>query len=85
MNSTEKIRTLLYEIVGSIVGITVSIQNEQEILHRIINNSRQAILYVSLIEDEFEIEIDDDDINLDFFTSFDYVEEIIKKRISTAS
>ena len=75
------IKTTLYEIASSIAGMTVSEQTEQEILHRIINNSRQTILYVSLIEDEFEIEIEDEDINLDFFTSFDYVEEIIRKHI----
>ena len=85
MNNTDKIMTPLYEIAGYIVGTAVSKQNEQEALNRIVNNSGQAILYVSLIENEFEIEIDDEDINLDFFTSFDYVEGIIKKRLANAS
>ena len=83
MNSTEKIKKILYDVVGSILGTSVSEQNEQAMLHSIMNNSRQAILYVSLVEDEFEIEIDDEYINLDFFSSFDYVVGIIRKYISS--
>jgi len=83
MNSIEKIRKSLYKIAESIVGSTVSEQNKQEVLHRIAKNSRQAVLYVSLIEDEFKIVINDENINSGFFTSFDFVEGIVKKHIGS--
>jgi len=83
MNSTEKIRQPLYKIAGSIVGSTVSEQNKQDVLRRIAKNSRQAILYVSLIEDEFKIVINDENINSGFFTSFDFIEGIVKKHIAS--
>ena len=55
--------------------------NEEIILHTILSNSQISINFVTLIEDEFEIEFDDDDINIDFFTSFDTIVNIIQKSI----
>ena len=81
MNSTKKIREPLYKIAGSIVGRTVSEQNKQDVLRCIAKNSRQAVLYVSLIEDEFKIVIGDENINTGFFTSFDFIEGIVRQHI----
>ena len=85
MNNAEKIREPLYRIAGSIVGRTVSEQNKQDVLRSIAKNSRQAVLYVSLIEDEFKIVINDENINIGFFTSFDFIEGIVKKHIGYKS
>ena len=85
MTKNESIKQTLSDIAKSIVGIEIMEQGEQIILHQIISNSQYAILYVSLIEDEFEIEFDDDDINLDFFSSFNRVNKIIKKILKNNS
>jgi|GEM_PF-3320813 len=53
--------------------------NEFNVLQRIISESTQAIQFVSLIEEEFEIEFDDDEINLDFFSSLNTIETLIKR------
>jgi acyl carrier protein len=49
------------------------------ILFLIIGNSNKAINFVVQIEDEFNIEFDDDEVNIDFFSSFDYIVFTIKK------
>ncbi len=46
------------------------------LLHVILSESQQALEFVCLLEDEFDIEFDDDDIDLDFFSNFD---DIAKK------
>lgn len=43
------------------------------LLHVILSESQQALEFVCLLEDEFDLEFDDDDINLDFFLNFEYI------------
>jgi acyl carrier protein len=51
---------------------------EGEKLHILLSESSQALELVTTIEDEFEIEFDDDEVDLAFFTSFELIVERIK-------
>jgi acyl carrier protein len=44
-----------------------------KLLHIILSESSQALEFVCTIEDEFDIEFDDDEIDIDFFSSFDQI------------
>lgn len=48
-------------------------------LRLIITDSVQAINFIILLEEEFDVEIDDDDISLEFFDSLDAVADAIWK------
>lgn len=54
---------------------------ERSVLHTILSESIQAITFVTLIEDEFEIEFDDDEIDMDFFLSFDRIAELVQRHL----
>jgi len=54
----------------------------QEALHKIVSDSVKAIHFVSLVESEFEIEIDDEYINYDFFSHIDYIVTAVKKQMN---
>lgn len=77
------LKNSLLEIVDTILGKEsvdeIYKNDEKTILNAIVSVSSNAILFVTLIEDEFEIEFDDDDINLSFFSSFDYIINCIGK------
>jgi acyl carrier protein len=74
-----RIKDKIKEIAESIVDIDKNefAAAERSLLYIILSNSQQAVNFVSLIEDEFDIEIDDEYINLDFFESFDKIYRII--------
>jgi acyl carrier protein len=52
---------------------------EKSLFLRILSDSMQAITYISLIEGEFDIAFDDDDIDSDFFIGFNKIVELIIK------
>lgn len=54
-------------------GISANNLSSNDMLRIISSDSVQAINFISLIEDELEIEINDDDINIEFFTNIDNV------------
>jgi hypothetical protein len=57
-------------------------EDDQKVLLSIVSDSVLAINYVSLLEDEFEIEFDDDVIDLDFFANgFDNLANIIFQQL----
>lgn len=70
---------IAYTILGKETVIKIYKNDEKTILNAIVSVSANAILFVTLIEDEFEIEFDDDDINITFFSSFDYIINCITK------
>jgi acyl carrier protein len=87
MNNND-IKDRLLEIVYTILGKEVVSEtyknDERSMLNAIVSVSSNAILFVTLIEDEFEIEFDDDDINLTFFSSFNYIINCIKRQLGIA-
>jgi acyl carrier protein len=70
----KKINQLAFEVLNSQPELQIQ---EKELLYLIISDSAKAIEFVNIIEDEFEIEFDDDDIGLDFFSSFENISSII--------
>lgn len=60
-------------------GLVESENDEYYILQNIISDSSQAIRFVTVIEDEFEIEFTDDEIDLDFFSSLKTIAAIIDR------
>ena len=54
---------------------------DDDSLYLIVTESRVAINFVTMIEDEFDIEIDDDDIDVEFFNSIDEIASRLEKYI----
>jgi acyl carrier protein len=82
-NLREQIAEIAYSILGFGVD-TINekdVNNERKLLHLIISDSNKALQLVTLIEDEFNIEFDDEDVDLEFFQSFDSILERLKKYI----
>lgn len=46
----------------------------------LISDSAQAVNFVILIEDEFEFEFEDDEIDLEFYSGYDRIIELILKK-----
>jgi len=75
MNTRNKIKFKIY-------GIAKNLLNENDgdldkyddkLLHIILSESSQALEFVCIVEDEFNIEFDDDEVDIDFFSSFDRI------------
>ena len=80
MHSKSDIRVKVYEIIQSIISCEE--KNDKILLHIILSNSFQAAILVTLIEDEFDIEFDDDEINLDFFQSIHHIVELVHQHLN---
>lgn len=76
----EKIQELTIQFVKSCVGDeNINHLTPDEMLQIIITDSVQALNYIVLLEDEFELEIDDEDISLSLFQSINNVCNVINK------
>jgi acyl carrier protein len=79
-------RIQLLEIIDSIIKNALEStaeDYEKKALQMILSDSTQAANFVAIIEDEFNIEFDDDDINLNFFSNLDQIIELINLRSIT--
>lgn len=65
----KNIKTELLNIITEFSGIDLLSTSENNIinkgLHIILSDSKNAIHFIAMIEDEFEIEIEDEDLTLD--------------------
>jgi acyl carrier protein len=77
MNDIE-IKVHLIEIAKNILKVDSEVD---DLLYLIISESLLAITFISIIEEEFDIEFDDDDIDIEFFGSFDEIVLRIKNYI----
>jgi acyl carrier protein len=50
-------------------------------LNVLISESSQALVLITTIEDEFDVELDDDDIDLEFFTDVNVMTARIKRNL----
>lgn len=76
MTDRISIRQKIRELAGSIISVPDN-YSEDTILRILISESRQALEFVCTLEDEYDIEFDDDQINIEFFTNFDYIIDCI--------
>lgn len=81
MHSNSEIQARIREIICTLLELE-QIQDENYALRLIINDSLTAINLVTLIEDEFEIEFDDEDINIDFFNSVSTISSLVSNALS---
>ncbi|MCD7964124.1 MAG: phosphopantetheine-binding protein [Rikenellaceae bacterium] len=54
---------------------------DDNVLSLILSDSVIALEFVCLLEDEFEIEFDDDEIDLDFFSNFTNISQLVEKHL----
>jgi len=50
-------------------------------LHIILSESIQALALVTTIEDEFDVEFDDEEIDIDFFLEFERMLDILDRHV----
>ncbi len=81
IRSHAEIETKLFDIVrillNNVNDTEERIKFDNTILHSILSESSQALEFVCLIEDEFDIEFEDEEVDIFFFSSFEHIENLI--------
>jgi acyl carrier protein len=76
-----EIRLRVSRIIDEVIGDSINdkgVLSDQDKLGVILSESLQSLVYVTAIEDEFDIEIEDDQIDIDLFEDIEVtVEKII--------
>ena len=75
----------LYELTNIFLGKNLDLSDQsiaRKALHVILSESIQATNYVILIEDEFEIEFEDEEIDMDFFLSIERIAKLVQHHLS---
>jgi len=81
--SNEILKAKIYDIAKNILNDDSDTQIiDDKLLHTILSESSQALEFVYTIEDEFDIEFDDDEVGIDFFSSFDYIVSCLLNHLS---
>jgi acyl carrier protein len=71
----------LSQILGELI-LDEDVENDIDRMVIIGSSSLLSLQFVTIIEETFNIEIDNDDLNYKFFSDIDYVENIVNKYIS---
>ncbi|MCX2431624.1 hypothetical protein [Pedobacter sp. GR22-10] len=88
MNKSEiqqKIDSIINEILSRDPGLNFNEMSIADKMNIIISESSQALEFVTTVEDEFDIELDDDDIDLDFFIDINTMIERLNVNITNKS
>jgi acyl carrier protein len=80
--SSEILKEKIHDIAKNILNDESNLPIDDKLLHVILSESSQALNFVCTIEDEFDIEFDDDEVDIDFFSSFDYIVSCLLEHIS---
>jgi acyl carrier protein len=83
--STLEIKNTLSEIIHTVTAGRYSVNDIvgfNEVLYFIISESLRAVQFVSIIEDEFEIELDDDEIDIYFFSEMEKIIQIVMNHLN---
>lgn len=84
MLDKQDIYTQIYDIAHNLLDEEYRmIEDKNRLLHVILSESVQALQFVCSLEDEFEIEFDDDEIDLDFFSDFNTVTERVLSHLES--
>lgn len=79
------IKETIFKILNELFGNTnTKEQDYDNLLKIIISESSQALNFVVTIEDEFDIEFDDDEIDIHFFSSIDNIVDLTSERLNMA-
>ncbi|MCD7963758.1 MAG: phosphopantetheine-binding protein [Rikenellaceae bacterium] len=80
MDNKDTILETIASIVTTVTGKKVSTDyliNSSDPMYWIISDSVKALQFVVLLEEEFEIEFDDDEIDFDFFSKTEQLVDCI--------
>lgn len=83
MTTKEKVITILNDVTKSdYPEIFPEDMSDDEKLRMITSESIIALMFVTTIEDEFSVEFDDDEVDIDFFNSIDDLTNKIQQHLS---
>lgn len=72
------IRKTLHDLTSDYVAREINTEaDELNALQEIASESMQAIEYILLLESEFQMEFDDNDVNVEFFSNLDNIVALI--------
>ena len=75
------IRKTLHDLTGDFVAREINTEaDESYALQEIASESMQAIEYILLLESEFQMEFDDNDVNVEFFSNLDNIVALIAQQ-----
>lgn len=78
----DNIKKVLRELTGDFIDERINNEDmELQSLYQIVSDSMQAMEYVVLIESEFDMEFDDNDIDVEFFSSLDKITDLIAAQL----
>jgi acyl carrier protein len=72
---------VIIDQVAAMDNVDVKVLSTKDKLHIILSESVQALALVTTIEDEFDVEFDDDEIDIDFFLNFDRMLDILDRHV----
>ena len=83
MTTKEKVITILNDVTKSdYPEIFPEDMSDDEKLRMITSESIVALMFVTTIEDEFSVEFNDDEVDIDFFNSIDDLTNKIQQHLS---
>ena len=75
------IKKTLHDLTSDFVAREINTEaDELNALQEIASESTQAIEYIILLESEFEMEFDDNDVNVEFFSNMDNIVALIAEQ-----
>lgn len=81
-NIKEKVSDILNDLTkNEYQDIFNGCDNDKDRLQLLTSESMLALVFISTLEDEFSIEFDDDELDVNFFSSLEIVEQVIKKHL----
>ena len=81
MTTEADIRKTLLDLTSDFVAREIKTEaDESYALQEIASESMQAIEYILLLESEFEMEFDDNDVNVEFFSNLDNIAALIAQQ-----
>jgi len=84
-NIKEKISDILQDLTqNEYRDIFEGCETDQDKLQLLTSESMLALVFISSLEDEFSIEFEDDELDVNFFSSPEIVENIIKRHLAIA-
>jgi hypothetical protein len=80
------VRCAIVQVITSMFGEIPGVADGQVpawVLHAILSDSRQALELVIAIENEFNIEFRDDEVDIDFFMDLQRIVELVEDHLAT--